>query len=77
MTIMGTDYILAAKLSGENKLKIMFKHVLPNSISPIIVMATQTVGGSIMMESGLSFWASASKSPPRPGVPSSTRPGPI
>lgn len=55
MTIMGTDYILAAKLSGENKLKIMFKHVLPNSISPIIVMATQTVGGSIMMESGLSF----------------------
>lgn len=55
MTIMGTDYILAAKLSGENKLKIMFQHVLPNSISPIIVMATQTVGGSIMMESGLSF----------------------
>lgn len=55
MSIMNTDYILAAKLSGENKFKIMFKHVLPNSVSPIIVMMTQSVGGSIMMESGLSF----------------------
>lgn len=55
MSIMNTDYILAAKLSGENKFKIMLKHVLPNSISPIIVMASQSVGGSIMMESGLSF----------------------
>lgn len=55
LSVMSTDYILAAKLSGENKLKIMVKHVLPNSISPIIVMATQSVGTSIMMESGLSF----------------------
>lgn len=55
MTIMSSDYILAAKLSGQNKFKIMFQHVLPNSVSPIIVMMTQSVGGSIMMESGLSF----------------------
>ena len=55
LSIMNNDYILAAKLSGQNKLKIMYQHVLPNSISPIIVMATQSVGGSIMMESGLSF----------------------
>ena len=55
MTVMNNDYILAAKLSGENKLKIMVKHVLPNSISPMIVSATQSVGTSIMMESGLSF----------------------
>lgn len=55
MTVMNNDYILAAKLSGENKLKIMTKHVLPNSISPMIVSATQSVGTSIMMESGLSF----------------------
>jgi len=55
MSIMSSDYILAARLSGENKLKVMYKHVFPNSVSPIIVMATQAVGGSIMMESGLSF----------------------
>lgn len=55
LSVMSSDYILAAKLSGENKLKIMVKHVLPNSISPIIVMTSQSVGTSIMMESGLSF----------------------
>lgn len=55
LTVMSSDYILAARLSGENKLKIMLKHVLPNSISPIIVMTSQSVGTSIMMESGLSF----------------------
>lgn len=55
LSVMSSDYILAAKLSGENKLKIMIKHVLPNSISPIIVMTSQSVGTSIMMESGLSF----------------------
>lgn len=52
---MGSEYILASKLLGESPLKVMFKHVLPNSISPIIIMATQMIGGTIMMESGLSF----------------------
>lgn len=55
LSIMNQDYILAAKLSGQSKLKIMYRHVLPNSISPIIVSATQTVGSTILMESGLSF----------------------
>jgi len=55
LSIMSQDYILAAKLSGQSRLKIMYKHVFPNSISPIIVMFTQTVGMTIMMESGLSF----------------------
>lgn len=55
MSIMGSDYITAAKLSGQNRLKIMYQHVFPNSISPILVMATQSVGMTILMESGLSF----------------------
>lgn len=55
LSIMNQDYILAAKLSGQSKLKILYKHVLPNSISPIIVSATQSVGMTILMESGLSF----------------------
>lgn len=55
LSIMNNDYVLAAKLSGESMLKIMYKHILPNSISPIIVSATQAVGGTILMESGLSF----------------------
>ena len=52
---MNNDYVLAAKLSGEPMIVILYKHVLPNSISPIIVSATQSVGMTILMESGLSF----------------------
>lgn len=55
LSVLSSDYVLAARLSGQSKLKIMYKHVFPNSVSPIIVMATQSVGGSILMESGLSF----------------------
>jgi ABC-type dipeptide/oligopeptide/nickel transport system permease subunit len=55
LSIMNNDYILAAQLSGEPTLMILYKHVLPNSISPIIVIATQSVGFTILMESGLSF----------------------
>lgn len=55
MSIMSQDYILAANLSGQSKLKILYQHVFPNSISPLIVSATQTVGSTILMESGLSF----------------------
>lgn len=55
LSIMNQDYILASKLSGQSKLKLLYKHVFPNSVSPLIVSATQTVGMTILMESGLSF----------------------
>lgn len=55
LSIMNNDYVLAAKLSGESVIKILYKHVLSNSVSPIIVSATQRVGMTILMESGLSF----------------------
>ena len=55
LSLMTSDYVLAARLSGQSKLKIMYKHILPNSISPIIVSATSQIGTTILMESGLSF----------------------
>ncbi len=55
LSVMSNDYVLAAKLSGEPMLKILYKHILPNSVSPIIVSASQSVGFTILMESGLSF----------------------
>ena len=54
LSILNSDYILAAKLSGQSEWKLWLKHILPNSVSPIIVSATQNVGNTIMMESGLS-----------------------
>ena len=55
LSTIGSEYVLSARLLGEHPLKVMLKHVFPNSVSPIIIMATQAIGGTIMMESGLSF----------------------
>lgn len=55
MSIKETDYIMAGKLQGNSSFRLMFKHVLPNSISPIIVTMTQQIGQTILAEAGLSF----------------------
>ena len=53
--IKNTDYVKAAQIQGGGSMYIMFRHVLPNSISPIIILMMQNVGTTILMESGLSF----------------------
>ncbi len=55
MSIKERDYIMAGKLQGNSSLRLMVKHVLPNSISPIIVTMTQQIGNTILSEAGLSF----------------------
>lgn len=55
LTIKQSDYIMAGKLQGNKNFRLMFRHILPNSISPIIVMMTQQVGSTILAEAGLSF----------------------
>lgn len=55
LTIKQADYVMAGKLQGNKNFRLMFKHILPNSISPIIVMMTQQVGQTILAEAGLSF----------------------
>ena len=55
LTIKNSDYMLAARLQGGSPLWQMVKHMFPNSLSPLIVMITQQVGGTIVVESGLSF----------------------
>ena len=55
LSIKQSDYIMAGKLQGNSDFRMMIHHILPNSISPIIVMMTQQVGGTILAEAGLSF----------------------
>ncbi len=55
LTIKQSDYIMAGKLQGNSDFRLMLRHILPNSISPIIVMMTQQVGATILAEAGLSF----------------------
>jgi peptide/nickel transport system permease protein len=49
------DFSLAAKASGASHTRIMLRHILPNTLAPIIVQATFAVGLGILAESGLTF----------------------
>ncbi|MFZ8824122.1 MAG: ABC transporter permease [Desulfurococcales archaeon] len=55
LQIVSEDYIAAAKLLGKSSTYIMIKHVLPNSVSAIIVQATYYMGLSILLASALGF----------------------
>lgn len=55
LPVRDEEYIEAARVSGVNDLKIIFGHVLPNSLSPIIVQVTMGVANGILSASFLSF----------------------
>lgn len=55
LSVVGREYVLAAKISGISSFKILFKHILPNVASPIFVIATLSMSGVILTESSLSF----------------------
>lgn len=55
LSIKERDYIMAGKLQGNSSWRLMLRHILPNSVSPIIVTMTQQIGGTILSEAGLSF----------------------
>lgn len=48
-------YIEAARATGVPKFRIMWRHVIPNTLAPIIVAISITVGIAILVESGVSF----------------------
>lgn len=49
------DFVTAARALGANDYRILLKHVLPNSIQPLIVQASLGMAGAILAEAGLSF----------------------
>ena len=55
LSIKEVDYIQATRALGGNPWRIMFAHVLPNVIAPIIIMASLSISGSILAGSSLSF----------------------
>ena len=48
-------YVTAGRVTGCSDAWIMFKHILPNCLSPMIVTATMNLGGAIMAEASLSY----------------------
>jgi peptide/nickel transport system permease protein len=55
MVERGRDYVLAARVIGLSSPRIMFTHILPNAIGPVVVIATINIGLSILDEATLSF----------------------
>lgn len=49
------EYVEAARASGAGALRIIFRHILPNSLAPIIVQGTLSVAGAILSAAALSF----------------------
>lgn len=50
-----TNYIAAARLSGNNSLQMIVKHILPNCVGPILVTSMLDIGTMLMELAGLSF----------------------
>jgi peptide/nickel transport system permease protein len=49
------DYVLAARLIGVSRTAILFRHILPNVMGPVLVIATINIGVAIITEATLSF----------------------
>jgi len=49
------DYVLAGESLGLSRWRLMFRHILPNSLTPLLITATFSIAGAILSESGLSF----------------------
>jgi len=55
LSIREMEYIQAARCIGCSDMRIIFRHILPNAVSPVLVSATLGVAGAILTESALSF----------------------
>jgi peptide/nickel transport system permease protein len=55
LTLRERDFVLAARAVGAGDSRIIFRHILPNALSPVLVSVTLGVAGAILTESALSF----------------------
>lgn len=55
LSLKEQEFVVAAKTLGASNIRIIFKHILPNCIAPIVVSATLGIGGAIITEAYLSF----------------------
>jgi peptide/nickel transport system permease protein len=55
LTLKESEFVLAARATGTSTLEIIFRHILPNSIAPIVVSATLGVANAITLEAYISF----------------------
>jgi ABC-type dipeptide/oligopeptide/nickel transport system permease subunit len=67
LSLREKEYVEAAKAAGAGDTRIIFRHILPNAMGPIIVNMTLTVAAAILIEAALSFLGFGIK-PPTPAL---------
>src|SRR3954467_11043523 len=67
LSLREKEYVEAARASGAGDTRIMFRHVLPNTLGPVIVNGTLAVATAILVEAALSFLGFGIK-PPTPSL---------
>ena len=50
-----TEFVMAARALGAGRMRIMFRHILPNALAPVLVPISFGIAAAILIESGLSF----------------------
>ncbi|MBI3008333.1 MAG: ABC transporter permease [Candidatus Omnitrophica bacterium] len=74
ISIREREYVQAARALGASDFRIIFRHILPNTLAPIIVVVTLGFAGAIVAEAGLSFLGLGIQ-PPEPSWGSMLRTG--
>lgn len=65
MGVKEMQFVTAARALGFNNWRIITKHILPNSLAPVIIISAANFAGAILIESGLSFLGIGAQ-PPTP-----------
>jgi len=65
LSIKQQEYIEAARVLGASNARILFRHILPNTVAPAIILVTLGIGGAILAEASLSFLGLGAQ-PPTP-----------
>lgn len=55
LSIRENDYVMAGRSMGARNSRLLFRHILPNSFPPLIVLITMQIGSAILAEAGLSY----------------------
>jgi peptide/nickel transport system permease protein len=63
LSLREREYVVASKALGANNFRVMFRHILPNCIAPVIVMATLMMADAILIEATLSFLGMGAQPP--------------
>jgi peptide/nickel transport system permease protein len=63
MSLRQRDFVAAARAAGASNVRIIFRHLVPNLLGPVVVLASLSIGNIIILESALSFLGLGVKPP--------------